>query len=58
MEIEEIFYDLRGVISIVELLAESFENEDYQCRSAWFIAESMSFLVNQLENSLNDREKS
>lgn len=58
MEVEEIFYDLRGAISAIELLAESFENEDYQCRSAWFIVNSMSYLVNLLEKSLDNQEKS
>lgn len=53
-DIENICYSLRGAESAIELLAESFDCDEYQCRSAWFIADMLSVLLDQLESYLDN----
>lgn len=54
VEIENVCYSLRGAESAIELLAESLDRDEYQSRSAWFIADMMTLLLDQLEFYLND----
>lgn len=54
VEIENVCYSLRGAESAIELLAESLDRDEYQSRSAWFIADMMTLLLDQLESYLND----
>lgn len=53
-EIENVCYSLRGAKSAIELLAESLERDKYQSMSAWFIADMMALLLDQLESCLYD----
>lgn len=53
-EIENVCYSLRGAKSAIELLAESLERDEYQSMSAWFIADMMALLLDQLESYLDD----
>ena len=53
-EIENVCYSLRGAKSAIELLAESLERDKYQSMSAWFIADMMALLLDQLESCLHD----
>lgn len=49
---ESVFSELRGAISFVEVLASSLEfleMDKCQSRSAWFIAEVLYTLTDQLE---------
>lgn len=54
VEIENVCYSLRGAESAIELLAESLDRDEYQSRAAWFIADMMTLLLDQLEFYLND----
>lgn len=54
VEIENVCYSLRGAESAIELLADSLDRDEYQSRSAWFIADMMTLLLDQLESYLND----
>jgi len=52
-DIENICFSLRGAESAVELLAESLDTNEYQSRAAWFIADMMNYLLDQLDSCLN-----
>lgn len=56
-DVDYICYSLRGAESAIELLAESFESDEYQSKAAWFIADMLSYLLDQLDVCLS-HEKS